>query len=450
MRFRFSALVVGFLLWGIFLLRYQFILLLALAVSAFFFIALLGRRLTVDKAGLLALANYAFWLGSGLIVGAVAFTDLGNSEFVDGDGRVFIYYLPLLVFSVYTTRERDLKSSAKIVSWVAVTTLFLVLLWLAFRPSLLTLHGSNFLGTMTHHTGAGTFFSVVAIFLLITGHVAHRRAPIMLGTGMLLAVVLSGSREAMVALLAVALWYLAKTRRFRLAASVLGISVVLAGMMPIIAPHTFERTARLVAPETVEAVLDQIGSARWEPGKQTNLEGESVNILSRILFWSYATRRFLQSPVVGIGYGRFNDPNLEFVGAEGLLYVATGGDKIFSVLSAHNSYLHVLSESGLIGLALLMGLWGTMYRRLGKGADLAGDDQTKAYFVACQGLVVFATVAALFGHALAAPSIGIPALALVGCGLSYQRRLAAQAARTAEVPNGSRTPRTLDTGNAYA
>ncbi|UCC84111.1 MAG: hypothetical protein JSW46_04045, partial [Gemmatimonadota bacterium] len=247
MRLRFTALVVGFLLWGMFLLRYQVILLLALAVSAFCFISLLGRRFTIDKAGLLVLANYVFWLGSGLLVGAVAFTDLGSPEFIDGDGRVFIYYLPLLVFSVYTARGSDLRSTTTIVRWVAVATIFLVLLWLAFRPSYLTLHGANFLGTMTHHTGAGTFFSVVAIFLLITGHIARRRVPVLLGTAMLLAVILSGSREAMVALLAVALWYLAKTRRFKLVAGVLAISVILAGTMPIIAPHTFERTARLVS-----------------------------------------------------------------------------------------------------------------------------------------------------------------------------------------------------------
>ncbi|UCC83693.1 MAG: hypothetical protein JSW46_01800 [Gemmatimonadota bacterium] len=99
-----------------------------------------------------------------------------------------------------------------------------------------------------------------------------------------------------------------------------------------------------------------------------------------------------------------------------------------------------------------MGLWVTIYRRLGNGVKLASDDLTKAYLVACQGLIAFAAVAAFFGHALAAPSTGIPTLALVGCGLSYQRRLTTEnlAAKTAEAVVVDAAPGALDAGSAYA
>ena len=91
-------------------------------------------------------------------------------------------------------------------------------------------------------------------------------------------------------------------------------------------------------------------------------------MLRRIIYWTYALERFLQSPIIGIGWGRFNDPHLRMTGTKGFIYVASQGQRVFSPLQAHNSYLHLLCESGLLGLALLMSLWILLYLRLRKAA----------------------------------------------------------------------------------
>ena len=82
----------------------------------------------------------------------------------------------------------------------------------------------------------------------------------------------------------------------------------------------------------------------------------------------------------------------------------------------------VLAESGLIGLSLLLWLWIALYRRLRRAeSDYAEERELAGFFKACEAMIIFALVSAIFGHALAAPSMGIPVLTAIGVGLSYHR-----------------------------
>lgn len=421
-----AAGVTFLVLFGVFFLKYVVVLALALFVAGVSFGAGLAYRGKIDKLGVLVMANFALWLLSALIVNAVDLSDLPSIAFLFGDGRAFVAYLPLLFFTVYRAGRRDVIFASRAISWLAVGACFLFGVWLVTRTPLLSPRaaGRNFFGFLTSHTGAGTFFGSLAVFLLIGG--AERRSRHLIGLGVLalLPVLGSGSRQSIVAIVAVAVWFVVRRASVKLLARSGLVAAAVIGMLPFVAGHTQQRLARMFSMELAERALETAATAKWEPGTEAEIEGTEYNILVRMLYWAYAVRRFADSPLVGMGFGRYNDTDLELIGVRGVVYMAMGGRQRFSVASAHNSYLHVAAETGVVGLVLLLWLWAAIYRRLGQGAQLTREDRAcRGHYVACQALVVFTLVGALFGHALAAPTAALVPLTLVGVGVGFERRV---------------------------
>jgi O-antigen ligase len=86
------------------------------------------------------------------------------------------------------------------------------------------------------------------------------------------------------------------------------------------------------------------------------------NIVVRLEMWPKALNDIIASPIVGIGFGRFNDDNPEFWGIPNLFYIATKADIENNDGHAHNSFLHFAAEGGVIGLALMCAIWLSVYR----------------------------------------------------------------------------------------
>ena len=135
--------------------------------------------------------------------------------------------------------------------------------------------------------------------------------------------------------------------------------------LPIVAPQTFQRTKDVFTEEVVSSAILTAQRRQWMPGRERLYVGENHNLMVRMLYWTYAGRLFIDSPIFGIGFGRFNDMNTGFIGHRGLVYFATEGDRVISDLSAHNSYLHLLAELGVTGLTLLLLVWFMIFRSLG-------------------------------------------------------------------------------------
>jgi O-antigen ligase len=415
-------------LWGIFLLKFTLPLLLALVLSSVGTLIRAANGARIDKLFHLVFFNLGLWFLSGLASSGFVIRDLFSKDFFGGEGRAFISYIPFLFFLLTNARARDVRALYKTLIFLAQISLLLFFIWKFTGSEILSVgKAANFGGFFTSHTGSGTFFGFTSLILVVYGIHSGDKKAVLWGGLALLPLIGSASREALLAFLAASIWYLLKARHWRAIAGVLVVTAVLVAIMPLASPHTWQRTVGLFAHDLVRNIAITIERGEWQPGhEEIELEGSQQNVLLRILYWKYAIERFSESPLLGIGFGRFDDPDPRFSGIKGLIYVATDGERIYSSAGgAHNSFLQMLSEVGLVGLLLLLWLWLALYSRMRLAASRYRNwKHVSAFFISAQAGVVFCLTAALTGHALAAPSLMLPALTVLGTALAYQRFLA--------------------------
>ncbi len=87
-----------------------------------------------------------------------------------------------------------------------------------------------------------------------------------------------------------------------------------------------------------------------------------LNSLTRLLLWDRAVYLFKQSPLIGVGFGRFNDVIWHYnivplQGKSGIIALFKEPVYIFHSGDAHNMYLHYLAETGLLGFFLVLSFW---------------------------------------------------------------------------------------------
>jgi O-antigen ligase len=303
---------------------------------------------------------YAYWIASYIFTGA-PITNFFSFDFLRFDGALLIAYLPLLL--VVDVRldpafiRRSLSLFLTILSFVALLGLAefidgtIIPLGLSWLPEPLQLiHNASlatdiFHGLFRAHNAAGAIYSMAA--LLSFALLVREQKPSLLSwptfwlSANFAGLVLTQSRTAYVAFLATLLLMFSR-REFRRNGLKYGCPVLLPLLyLLLIQPAVTHRT---------QEVSDL----------------EDPNVISRLLYYQRAYSDFAASPVVGTGFGRFNDELKTYSGIPHVLYFATGGSVVNDDSHAHNSYLHFLAEGGIIGLGLMLGVWLSLFRWVGR------------------------------------------------------------------------------------
>lgn len=437
------SLVAG-LIFGIYVLAIPQLVLASLGacIAVFSFCCL---RRPVHRIGMLLLLNFGWWIVSGTLSGGLVADSLVQPEFWRGEGRCFLFYLPLLAFAVLSVRESELRYIVKMLCVLTLVGAALCGLWLIGLGHWFQLrHGEEgpttyFIGLQTSHTGAGAFWGVMAAFL--GAFSLHSKQWIIRGLAVV-AVALTlatGGRAATLGLVAVAAWLAIQTARSHRNAlnwiAPAGLVILAAAWCLLtLLPQVADRMAEVFEPRTHRALVAALDEPTLEDANGTFYSGANLpnhNLVIRIFLWKYATHLFRQSPWLGIGFGRFNDTQLEFSGVphvfqfahRGEISLGAGirweeGQRMSATGNAHNSYLHVLAETGAVGLVLLLALWWSMYAEC--RVSSSQGQFAVAYGLGCRAAMICLAVAALFGHALAAPSGGILITTLVGARLALR------------------------------
>lgn len=321
-----------------------------------------------DLARNILLVGYAYWLASYFFTGA-PIGNLFSFNFLRFDGALLIAYLPLLLFTDVRLDplflRRTLGLFLTIMSCVALLGLAefvdstLVPLGLDRLPEPFQLiHNAAlstdiFHGFFRAHNAAGAIYSMAA--LLSFALLARGKTPsfiswpaFWLATNVV-GLVLTQSRTAYLAFLGTFL--LTFFRRWEFFIKSLKYSC------PILLPLLYFLLIQPVVSHRAEEVSDF----------------EDPNIVTRFFYYQRAIDDFSKSPIIGTGFGRFNDQLKIYSGVPYFLYFATGGEVVNDDAHAHNSYLHFLAEGGILGLALMLGVWIATFRWVRKQKKIFED-----------------------------------------------------------------------------
>lgn len=322
------------------------------------------------------LAAYVYWISSYICTGA-PISKLFSFDFLRFDGALLIAYLPLLLIA--DTRldplfiRRTLGLFLNIMSMVALLGLAEFIdstvspLGLSQLPdSLQLVHNASlsagiFHGFFRAHNAAGAIYSIAA--LISFALLARGKNPSLLSwpafwfATNVMGMVLTQSRTAYVAFLAALLIMFFRQKAFLKRSIKYGC--------PILLPLLYLLLVQPAVTHRAEEVSDL----------------EDPNIVTRFVYYQRAIEDFTQSPIVGTGFGRFNDQLKIYSGVPGLLYFATSGASVEDDLHAHNSYLHFLAEGGIVGLALMLAVWITAFRWVGRQKHIFEEGSFGCCFV---------------------------------------------------------------------
>lgn len=316
--------------------------------------------------------------------------DFFSYQFFRYDGNFFFNYLPFFALAV---PYFNYKKATKIFFIIIFSTFTLASLIGLVEYSIgnfnlfFSVQNSERVFTVLNnaHNATGSVYALVSIFILaFTLFERSKRRKVLYGIALLFCLaglLLTRSRGSYIgfgvgALVVLWLYFRSWIKFLITAASLAAITTPI-----VIVTGTFERILKI-------------------------FDFTETNISWRFILWERAWHLFKRSPLLGIGFGRYNDviyenwteviPNPDvFIGYPGVVSFYMEPYYEFSFSHAHNSYFNFLAETGILGLGLLIFFWIICYRRILKGYNLTKDNYSKKIFLSCLG-----GIAALFALSL--------------------------------------------------
>lgn len=326
----------------------------------------------------------------------------------------------LMVATIIVCREQRDQSSALLIMTVAIGLGLAVLNVAALVLDVFNGRlGPLVLLRVTEHVpdfnAAGSYLvMILPLALALTWRRPKRHLPLAVGALVVVAIWLTGSRAAIaVAILlsaAAALWKMPRERFAPLRRPLIGLTaaLVVAGFTLIVAS---------------QLVVREISAARAFDVRRD--------------FIVTSLRMIGAHPLFGIGIGRYYQSSGS--------YMPPRLRQIYSMENAHNNFLQVAAELGIVGLVLF--LWpvgGALWRNWNAIQARPDDDMPVAIFA---GLIGF-LVTALLGHPLLVPEVAYPFWITLGIAAGIGPPSAAKTARSIPLPVVSLLAAILIVGSA--
>lgn len=386
-----SAKIAAYNIFGIFTIKIPWIFIVLTSLSAFLALNKILRNPVVKK-NIIVLPSIILFLiiSSGLIAGSLQINHLSKVEYWQGEGRAMLTILLSII--ILTLMNGQVVNIDKIVMAMSFLTLLFLLFWLAGSGFFSVAKMNHFGGLLTSHSGAGMCFGSLFIY-------AWTRSTSdffwkVLATIFLIAAFLTASRLTVVALLgAFAIRGFHKSQSWTPGKLFGGLVSIFFAFYFLSITSLSDRFAPLFETQTYYDIVD-VASVEYRPGVETSHGGHAHNILHRIVLWKYAIGRAASSPIWGTGFGTFNDDSRSTLAG-----IHISSNQRLDLGNAHNTFLHILSENGLLGLILVTFFY------------------TKAIFANSNSrrnklLYWHIMISGLFSHSLGAPSAVIPTLIL--------------------------------------
>lgn len=323
---------------------------------------------------------------------------LTSFEFYRRDGNLFIAYAPVLAGCLYSHKldlDRILRGFYVFVILANLPRYGIYLAQhgvLAFLSDSEATYGSYFIA----RNAAGGFLAII-LCLGLACYLSNR-SKLMLGLLAINALMLLStySRGSMLGIPAVMLYLALGRKRWFL--FVMMACLVLASFY--IALHNSNPS------------IDYMG----EPFDIQNPDEKQANLDIRSQWlWPRALAYFSESPIFGIGFGSFDDQITSVISYFGIISEPLGVTAVHTDAHAHNSYLNIAAELGLVGLGLLLCFFWYLIGWALHGARFARQSRCAGYiaFVFVELSSVCLLVMSFSEHRLVSPSnVLVPALVI--------------------------------------
>lgn len=342
-----------------------------------------------------------------------SFNNLVSFQFLRRDGALLITYPAFFFFLQWRLVRRYFRTF-----WFSLLTVFglmaccavLVLRNFPYTGPLerlkLVSSGAQFMGSrlffgwyQAHDTAGGiyTMACMILLALLIDGRLRRKLRTFVwcLFFSCLAGLALTYSRSGYLGFMAGAL-VLLPLRQFRRSFRI-GIALV----VPLV--------VLLLSTSSLLSRVDTITNLHWKTNE------------TRFELWRDALKDFSDSPIVGIGFGRYNDLMRTFKGVPGLVYVVTDAKIMNNDDTAHNSYLQFLAEGGVVGFLATMFVWWSAWKEISFFERKLPRSHLHAFHRAGKGALAAMLTYCMFDHVLGSGSNVLFLMTLMGLTLAASR-----------------------------
>jgi O-antigen ligase len=344
-----------------------------------------------------------------------AFTNLFSYGFLRFDGSFFFSYLPFFIFAVPFL---NYKKTLNIYLWslFIIFSIFAVIGFFEYSNNIhfLTVRiskvevGPEYIALNNSHNATGSVNAIAGIFALAFFLESNKKEKIPYAgilILMLIAIVMTKSRGSLIAFaVAVVFIFWINSKSFL----------------------RFARNILLLAAASVPFIF--ITGAYKRITQIVNIYDE--NIVTRFTMWEKAIYLFKQSPIFGIGFGRYNDiawkdyDMVHLSGFPGIFSIYKMQGYIFDTSNAHNSYLHFLAETGVVGLVLVISFWIFCFLIIFRSYKSAGNRFSRKVYLSALGSIIGLFVLSLTENYMSAPGVMmcISTITSLAIGLSWEEK----------------------------
>lgn len=365
---------------------------------------LLSNQNSLPKPVLIVALLFLYFLLGTLIYSPSAFLDY---SFYRRDGNVFATLMPILLFGLLSFRFNVEKV---IYLFLYFATFMNLIAYFIFQFGGLKSIGDTYncycFLFLTHNAAGGFLANFVALSIAIFINKRSFLHLLCLGFNAF-TLYISNSRGSILALVGaiiIHLWWKEKHVKKVVWATVIFTVIILSTTYP-----SWLNSGKFINYINAESsAIESAAGAEFE---------RSYTLFDRVLFlWPRALDLWISSPLFGTGFGSYNDIPYNLEGVEYVAMMNIPEYFEYSDAHAHHTFLHVLGETGIVGLILVLMMLVSMRRFI-----LSLDTSSTKTALALMFWV--AVWSSMTEHRLFTPSQMLPFTILLGLAIGNARAI---------------------------
>lgn len=339
------------------------------------------------KYSLYALLILVYCIFNAMLTG-LGFAELFQYDAIRYDANIFYSFLPFFLFTRTKIREIDVDR------WVLVISLLSPIAYITAEILNFPLFES--------HNAAGGYFMILLAYIsariVLSGFKGWRLSLIVLVLGL----IMSDSRGSIAAVIIIFLIHKVFILFPRITKLIFFLGVIGGVGILSYAYSIWQSNGELFLYD-----YSQFGSSTEGLDFEAFLIGDRPGTVLHRLFYLYpmAIDMFLHSPILGVGFTRFDDFPIQYENVMNIFTMNVTDSVLHTNFHAHNSYLHILSELGILGFVLFVLLIREIFRAF-RHDKWAG--------VPVQFMLGALLIASLTEHRLTTPSQAAPVFVMIG------------------------------------